>query len=113
MTKEYDNFMNKTLVNLYSLGKRNNNILILKDFNPDNIEHLYLLEVSKVTRTFFNYQIILNMPFYKKIKKKILWKEKTKRKVPNGIDINDFLTFTKNGEKIDIKDIYKAFYEKN
>lgn len=34
ITKEMDLFMNKTFINLYSIAKRNNETIILKDFDP-------------------------------------------------------------------------------
>ena len=113
ITKEMDLFMNKTFINLYSIAKRNNETIILKDFDSKNIEHLYLFEVAQVVNNFFRYKIILNMPFYKKLFNKKFWKIKVKRKVKSGIDINEFLTFTSKDMKIDIKSLYKELYEKN
>lgn len=113
ITKEMDLFMNKTFINLYSIAKRNNEIIILKNFDPKNIEHLYLLEVARVVNNFFRYEIILNMPLHKKFFNKKFWKIKVKRKVKSGINIDEFLTFTSKNMEIDIKSLYKELYEKN
>jgi hypothetical protein len=113
ITKEMDLFMNKTFINLYSIAKRNNETIILKDFDPKNIEHLYLLEVAQVVNNFFRYKIILNMPLYKKFFNKKFWKIKVKRKVKSGINIDEFLTFTSKNMEIDVKSLYKELYEKN
>lgn len=113
ITKKMDLFMNKTFINLYSIAKRNNETIILKNFDPKNIQHLYLFEVAQVVNNFFRYKIILNMPLYKKLFNKKFWKIKVKRKVKSGIDINEFLTFTSKDMEVDIKSLYKELYEKN
>ena len=118
--KTYDNMISACLCNLYICGKENKEI-ILKNFDNNDVNHLFLLEVAKMAKGCFAFKVKLEMPWLKFIKIKNHKKNGIKRVHPNknrcdGINIDDFLKFVQEAydESPAVwKLIYNEFYKDN
>lgn len=118
--KTYDNMISACLCNLYTCGKENKEI-ILRNFDNNNVNHLFLLEVAKMAKGCFAFKVKLEMPWWKFIKVKNHKKNGVKRIHPNkdrcdGINIDDFLKFVQEAydESPAVWElIYNEFYKNN
>lgn len=95
--KTYDAMVGACFCNLYTCGKEKKEI-ILRNFDKNNVNHLFLLEVAKIVKGCLAFDVKLEMPWWKFIKVKDHKKNGIKRIHPNknrseGIDINGFLKF--------------------
>ena len=111
----YDTIIARCCINLISLARRNNHQIILKDFHPRDITHKFMFRMASMVSEGYspgNFSIILEMPWYRKIfASKDIRKEKRVRATQNGINIKEFLEFSKTGfSYIDYKDIWKEYY---
>lgn len=118
--KTYDNMISACLCNLYICGKEKKEI-ILKNFDNNDVNHLFLLEVAKMAKGCFAFKVKLEMPWWKFIKVKNHKKNGVKRIHPNkdrcdGINIDDFLKFVQEAydESPAVWElIYNEFYKDN
>ncbi len=113
----YDTIIARCCINLISIARRNNGQIILKDFHPRDFDHKFMFRMASMVSGEYqseNFSIILEMPWYRKIfASKYIRKEKRVRAVQNGIDIKEFLGFSKAGfPDIAYKDIWKEYYAK-
>ena len=111
----YDTIISRAIINLISLARRHNNEIILKNFHPHNIIHLFMFEMAAIASNNYEHEKItlkLEMPWYRKIfASKNIRKEKRVRAAQSGINIKEFLEFSKTGfSDIDYKDIWKEYY---
>ena len=115
--KLYDELINKTSINIFTLSKDKNGIY-LSNFNPSNKKHRYFLQVARTVSMITNKQIYLDMKLFSYLKFKIFTKSKDvlKGKIENGINIDEVLSFTSNSLQIDSSifgKIYEEYWRKN
>lgn len=107
---KYDELVMKTAINLISFKERNNQKIEISNFDKKDEGHLYLLEVAKIVCGQCGGTVVIELPFYKKWFFKPLKGIKAKKKVENGINVSEFLTFTFSGEETTPEEIYKEYY---
>ena len=111
----YDTIISRAIINLISLARRNNNEIILKDFNPRDDTHRLLFEIASIVSGHYDHEKItlkLEMPWYRKIfaPKRIRCAQSV-RTAEDGINIQEFLDFTKMGfEGVSYEEIWKEYY---
>ena len=115
--KLYDELINKTSINIFTLSKDKNGIY-LSNFNPSNKNHRYFLQVARAVSMITNKQIYLDMKLFSYLKFKIFTKSKDvlKGKIENGINIDEVLSFMSNSLQIDSSifgKIYEEYWRKN
>ena len=115
--KLYDELINKTSINIFTLSKDKNGIY-LSNFNPTNKNHRYFLQVARTVSMITNKQIYLDMKLFPYLKFKIFTKSKDilKGKIENGINIDEVLSFMSDSLQIDnsiFGEIYEKYWEKN
>ena len=115
--KLYDELINKTSINIFTLSKDTNGIY-LSNFNPSNKNHRYFLQVARTVSMITNKQIYLDMKLFSYLKFKIFTKSKDvlKGKIENGINIDEVLSFMSNSLQIDssiFSKIYEEYWRKN
>ena len=115
--KLYDELINKTSINIFTLSKDKNGIY-LSNFHPSNKNHRYFLQVARTVSMITNKQIYLDMKLFSYLKFKIFTKSKDvlKGKIENGINIDEVLSFMSNSLQIDSSifgKIYEEYWRKN
>lgn len=115
--KLYDELINKTSINIFTLSKDKNGIY-LSNFNPSNKNHRYFLQVARTVSMITNKQIYLDMKLFPYLKFKIFTKSKDilKGKIENGINIDEVLSFMSDSLQIDnsiFGEIYDKYWRKN
>lgn len=115
--KLYDELINKTSINIFTLSKDKNGIY-LSNFNPSNKNHRYFLQVARTVSMITNKQIYLDMKLFSYLKFKIFTKSKDvlKGKIENGINIDEVLSFMSDSLQIDSSifgKIYEGYWRKN
>ena len=115
--KLYDELINKTSINIFTLSKDKNGIY-LSNFNSSNKNHRYFLQVARTVSMITNKQIYLDMKLFPYLKFKIFTKSKDilKGKIENGINIDEVLSFMSDSLQIDnsiFGKIYEKYWEKN
>ena len=115
--KLYDELINKTSINIFTLSKDKNGIY-LSNFNPSNKNHRYFLQVARTVSMITNKQIYLDMKLFSYLKFKIFTKSKDvlKGKIENGINIDEVLSFMSDSLQIDSSifgKIYEEYWRKN
>lgn len=111
----YDTIISRAIINLISLARRHNNEIILKDFNPRDDTHRFLFEIASIVLAHYDHEKItlkLEMPWYRRIfAPKRIRRAQTVRTATDGINIKEFLDFTKTGfEDITYEEIWKEYY---
>ena len=114
--KKYDKIILATLTNIYTLSKDKKGIC-LNNFNFKNKNHLFFLEVSKISSQVFHKNIYLNMNIFRYLFLKLTKFRKNKNICYSnksiGIDIDSVLNFMKKefneNDNIYI-DIYNEYY---
>lgn len=111
----YDTIISRAVINLISLARRYNNEIILKDFNPRDDTHRLLFEIVSIVLAHYDHEKItlkLEMPWYRKIfAPKRIRRAQSVRAANDGINIQEFLDFTKTGfEDISYEEIWKEYY---
>ena len=111
----YDTIISRAIINLISLARRHNNEIILKNFHPHNIIHLFMFEMAAIVSSNYEHEKItlkLEMPWYRKIfAPKCIRRAQSVRAVEDGINIQEFLDFTKSGfEDVSYEEIWKEYY---
>lgn len=115
--KLYDELINKTSINIFTLSKDKNGIY-LSNFNPSNKNHRYFLQVARTVSMITNKQIYLDMKLFPYLKFKIFTKSKDvlRGKIENGINIDEVLSFMSDSLQIDnsiFGEIYDKYWRKN
>lgn len=115
--KLYDELINKTSINIFTLSKDKNGIY-LSNFNPSNKNHRYFLQVARTVNMITNKQIYLDMKLFPYLKFKIFTKSKDvlRGKIENGINIDEVLSFMSDSLQIDnsiFSEIYEKYWRKN
>ena len=115
--KLYDELINKTSINIFTLSKDKNGIY-LSNFNPSNKNHRYFLQVARTVSMITNKQIYLDMKLFPYLKFKIFTKSKDilNGKIENGINIDEVLSFMSDSLQIDnsiFGEIYDKYWRKN
>lgn len=120
---KYDLFINNTLINIYTLSKDKDTI-ILKNFNRKNTLHLYFMTVSNLASRFFHKNIVLNTNIFSYILIKIQHYHiaKSMKRTSNlnnenasVIDIDEVLRFMIGEMELTpdfLDELYKAYYKK-
>lgn len=119
----YDRIITTTMINMYSLSKEKEEI-ILKNVDPNNISHLFMIEVAKIVNLYWGFKIKIQTSFFnfRKLKKQCrLSKKNTKRislKKENytAIKIEKFLKDIQKAYETKpsiFRDIYDAYYACN
>ena len=75
----YDKIIHSTLLNINAESKDGK--IFLRDFNKNNINHLYFFEIVKISQTFWNFQIILDMPLLEYLRFKFSHRKLSIRKM--------------------------------
>ena len=122
MFDRYDEIINITMVNLYSLTKARNEI-VLTNIDRKNKNHLYLLRIALIAKDAFNFPLKIKTGFWNWLC--LNWRmRKLSRKAPrvkeydDAIDAQRLLDFMYNpiaehmGHDFKFADIYEAFYRK-
>lgn len=120
--REYDGLIGLTMVNLYSLSKAKETI-VLSNIDRKNKDHLYILRIAMIAKDTFNFPLKLHTDFWNWLC--LNWRmRKLSRRVPrekngeNVIDVNELIEFMYPPIKKHIgvifrfEDIYDAFYRK-
>ena len=115
--KLYDELINKTSINIFTLSKDKNGIY-LSNFNSSNKNHRYFLQVARTVSMITNKQIYLDMKLFPYLKFKIFTKSKDvlRGRIENGINIDEVLSFMSDSLQIDnsiFGKIYEKYWEKN
>ena len=115
--KLYDELINKTSINIFTLSKDTNGIY-LSNFNPSNKNHRYFLQVARTVNMITDKQIYLDMKLFPYLKFKIFTKSKDilRGKIENGINIDEVLSFMSDSLQIDSSifgKIYEEYWGKN
>lgn len=119
----YDRIITTAMINMYSLSKEKKEI-ILKNVDPNNISHLFMIEVAKIVNLYWGFKIKIQTSFFdfRKLKKQCrLSKRNTKRislKKENyaAIKIEKFLKDIQKAYETKpsiFRDIYDAYYACN
>lgn len=121
LLNKYDEVINITMVNLYTLCKDNETI-ILSNIDRTNSDHVYILRVALLARDIYGFPLKLKTGFWNWIV--LNWRmRKLSRRVPrytgedSTVDINDLIEFmyapVRNylGEEFKFSDIYNEFYK--
>lgn len=119
----YDRIITTAMINMYSLSKEKKEI-ILKNVDPNNISHLFMIEVAKIVNLYWGFKIKIQTSFFnfRKLKKQCrLSKKNTKRislKKENytAIKIEKFLKDIQKAYETKpsiFRDIYDAYYACN
>ena len=119
----YDKIITTAMINMYSLSKEKEEI-ILKNVDPNNISHLFMIEVAKIVNLYWGFKIKIQTSFFnfRKLKKQCrLSKKNTKRislKKENyaAIKIEKFLKDIQKAYETKpgiFRDIYNAYYKYN
>lgn len=116
--KLFDLLTEQCLFNLYNYSAKNNNTIILNDFNKKDKKHLFILEVSLILQTFLPSKIYLNFKnkfeFYlfkimnKRFRKNIYYTNSIE-----GFDTEKVLNFILKKNKIKEKQIWDKIYDIN
>lgn len=120
--KLYDEIINITLINIYSLSKEKEQI-ILSEINRKNQDHLYLLRVALIAKDLFNFPLKLKGGFWNWLclnwrMRKLSRHVSMAKDFENAIDVNKILDFMKAalseqvGEDFKFANIYNAYYRK-
>ena len=111
---QYDTVLNVLYINLFTLSKEDN-LIKLKNFVPENHAHQIILRISNILATHSNRQILVDISLWQKIKmrlhgvkaqfkcKKNLCAEKTCNEI-----IEDIEQYYESGI---FEKIYKEYYE--
>ena len=119
----YDRIITTAMINMYSLSKEKEEI-ILKNVDPNNISHLFMIEVAKIVNLYWGFKIKIQTSFFnfRKLKKQCrLSKKNTERislKKENcaAIKIEKFLKDIQKAYETKpsiFRDIYDAYYTCN
>ena len=119
---KYDEIINITMVNLYSLTKEAKKIA-LTGFDRENKDHLFFLRVALLAKDIYGYPLEIDAKFWDRLV--LNWKmRKISRRVPKYegvgacVNISDLAQFMYEpiraylGESFKFADIYTAFYGK-
>lgn len=113
--KQYDDIVNKTLINIYSLSKSSNRI-ILVNFNPSDANHKCIFEIAKIASSLWRFNIEVDLKGIKLLLFKIK-NPKTVKKYRDycteTIDIPKLISFMSSelsfAEDV-FSDIYSEYY---
>ena len=118
----YDEIINITMVNLYTMSK-NKGEIVLTNIDRKNKDHLYLLRIALIAKDAFNFPLKIQTSFWKWLC--LNWRmRKLSRRVPrvknreDVVDVQRLLDFMYNpiaehmGNDFKFADIYDAFYRK-
>ena len=119
----YDRIITTAMINMYSLSKEKEEI-ILKNVDPNNISHLFMIEIAKIVNLYWGFKIKIQTSFFnfRKLKKQLrLSKKNSKRISPkkknySAIKIEKFLKDIQKayeGEPSIFRNIYDAYYARN
>ena len=114
----FDQIVNTTLINIYSLSKQNKTI-ILENFNPKDKNHLYFLHVAITARDLFGFNIKVKLGWWKlfklnfKLRKHYLRLQRAKS-WESGINVPEVLNYMsplfKDGD-VSYAEIYEEYYK--
>lgn len=120
---KYDEIINITMVNLYTLSK-NKGEIVLSNIDRKNKDHLYILRVAMIAKDVYNFPLKLHTSFWNWLC--LNWRiRKLSRRVPrekseeNLIDATRLIDFMREpicehmGADFKFGDIYNAFYRKD
>lgn len=114
----YDKIIHSTLLNINAESKDGK--IFLRDFNKNNINHLYFFEIAKISQTFWNFQIVLDMPLLKYLRfkfshRKLNIRKMKKKDYEKGFNIEEILNFIQESFKAPtciFPNIYYTYYKK-
>lgn len=119
---KYDEIINITMVNLYTLCK-NNGKIILSGLNKKNKDHLFILRVALLAKDIYNFPLELKINFWDWIV--LNWRmRKLSRRVPRytgeypNVSTEELIDFMYPpireymGNEFKFEDIYNQFYRK-
>lgn len=119
---KYDEIINITMVNLYSLSKEKGEI-ILSGIDRHNKDHLYVLRIALIAKDVYNFPLKIRTGFWNWLA--LNWRmRKLSRRVPrdkgeyNVVSVNKLLEFMYPpikdymGHGFEFGDIYSEFYGK-
>ena len=114
----YDKIIHSTLLNINAESKDGK--IFLRDFNRNNVNHLYFFEIAKISQTFWNFQIVLDMPLLKYLRfkfshRKLNIRKMKKKDYEKGFNIEKILNFIQESFKAPtciFSNIYYTYYKK-
>ena len=119
----YDRIITTAMINMYSLSKEKKEI-ILKNVNPNNISHLFMIEVAKIVNLYWGFKIRIQTSFFffLKLKKQCRLSKKNTKRIPLkkenyvAIKIEKFLKDIQKAYETKpsiFREIYNAYYACN
>ena len=122
LLNKYDEVINIIMVNLYTLSK-NNERIVLSNLDRKNRDHLLILRVALMAKDIYNFPLSLRIGFWDSLilnwKMRKLSRRIPREKEPGGaISIPELLEFMYPpvkeylGESFEFSHIYSAFYRK-
>ena len=119
----YDRIITTAMINMYSLSKEKKEI-ILKNVNPNNISHLFMIEVAKIVNLYWGFKIRIQTSFFnfRKLKKQCRLSKKNTKRIPLkkenyvAIKIEKFLKDIQKAYETKpsiFREIYNAYYACN
>lgn len=119
---KYDEIINITLLNIYSLSK-NKGEIVLSNIDRKNKDHLFVLRVALLAKDIYNFPLKIKVGFWEGLR--LNWRmKKLSRRVPrikeceNAINVADLIDFMYGpiweymGEDFEFSNIYDTFYRK-
>lgn len=122
LLNKYDEVINIIMVNLYTLSK-NNERIVLSNLDRKNRDHLLILRVALMAKDIYNFPLSLRIGFWDSLilnwRMRKLSRRIPREKEPGGaISIPELLEFMYPpvkeylGEHFEFSHIYNAFYRK-
>ena len=119
----YDRIITTAMINMYSLSKEKKEI-ILKNVDPNNISHLFMIEVAKIVNLYWGFEIRIQTSFFnfRKLKKQCRLSKKNTKRIPLkkenyvAIKIEKFLKDIQKAYETKpsiFREIYNAYYACN
>lgn len=119
----YDRIITTAMINMYSLSKEKKEI-ILKNVDPNNISHLFMIEVAKIVNLYWGFKIRIQTSFFnfRKLKKQCRLSKKNTKRIPLkkenyvAIKIEKFLKDIQKAYETKpsiFREIYNAYYACN
>lgn len=114
----YDKVVNECVYSLYIIGRRNNNTIVLNNFDRKNKECLCIYEIANMVRIIFNMKISVVLKFwdYLLFSTKFKCRKNIKREKfikDSDLDCKIFIeSVNKNYTDRILEEIYKEYYKR-
>lgn len=118
---KYDEIINITMINLYTLSKEKREI-VLSDINRKDRNHLFILRVALIAKDVYNFPLKIQTSFWNWLclnwrMRKISHRVPRVKEYDNPINVNRLIGFMQNpikkymGVDFEFANIYNQFYK--